>query len=337
MFLRKNGRRIYLLHSYRDGRGQVCQRRVGNFVDSADLERQLADLPTRCPEIASGDLSKLRGQAEDLLAGIEVKPARGAERIRRATRTLLRLLAEENADTLSVVSGELQTLKARLCQTAESHEQASEIQAETEEKLRSQALAARSRLSPRRRRLDPTEATALPHVIATYRLADFLSRQGRLQESAEVFEQLVCPTAATRLAYGAVLHKLGRRAEALEQYSRVPRAFAYRHYNSASACWEEGRPEEALVHLLHGLMREPQVVEALERSEKGLLVKQGGVYWEIFGDLWTSGGRRFVLNVCSQLIVKWRLREALARGVQVRNLVPVRSRAWFLAKVLKAN
>ena len=329
MFLRKKGCRVYLLHSYRDGRGQVRQRRLGHFVDKAGLERQLTDLLKRCPEIANQEFSQLREQAENLLTDLEVKPARGAERIRRATRTLLRLLAEEDAETLRDVAGDLQMLQARLDGTKPSED--------SEQGLRSQALAARSRLSPRRRRFDLTEATALPHVQASYRLADFLARQGRLQESAEMFEQIVCPTMATRLAHGAVLHKLGRRAEALEQYSQVPRLFAYRHYNSASACWEEGRPEEALVHLLHGLMREPQVVEALKRSEKGLLVKQGGDYWGVFGDLWTSGGRGFVLNVCSKLLVRWRLREALDRGVQVRNLVPVRSRAWFMKEVLKAD
>lgn len=364
MFLRKKGQRIYLLHSYRDGRGQVCHRRLGHFADRASLERQLADLHTSCPEFGGEALSKLRTQAEDLLVDFKARSVGGAERIRRATRALLTLLAEQDAETLTEVADELQTLQARLGPTERAQapgateqvwdlgetdqskvqgatEQAQELgattepsQEETEESLRSQARAARSRLSPRRRRMDPTEPTALPYVEATHRLAEYLVTQGRLLESAEVFEQLVCSTSKTQLAYGAVLHKLGRRQEALEQYSRVPRAFAYRHYNAASACWEEGCPEAALDHLLRGFMRDPEVVEALKRHERRNPDRQGGEYWAMFGDLWSSGGRSFMLNVCSQLLVRWRRRQAQDRGVVARNLIPVRSREWFLAKVL---
>ena len=326
MFLRKQGRRVYLLHSYRDGRGRVCQRRLAHFVDAVSLERQLADLPTRCPDIDSKAISKIREQAEDLLPKVEVKSVSRAERIRRATRALLTLLAE--GENPGEVAGELELLRVRL-----SVAPAKQAGTETEENLREQVLATRGHISARRRRLDPTEAMARPYIDATNRLANFLIRQNRPQESAEILEQRVslCPTADARLTYGAVLHRLGRRTEALEQYSLVPKGLAYRHYNSAAACWGEGLQEQAMVHLLHGLMRDPQVVEGLKLSKKG---EPRQDYWHEFGDLWTEAGRRFVLAVCSQLLVRWRLREALNRGVQVRNLVPVRSRAWFLEKVL---
>jgi len=37
MFIRKHGRRYLILHSYRDGRGKVCQRRLGHFWDEGGL------------------------------------------------------------------------------------------------------------------------------------------------------------------------------------------------------------------------------------------------------------------------------------------------------------
>ena len=65
MPFRKSGR---ILHSYRDGRGLACQRRL------AILWTRRAWSGLRCPEAAIADLSQLRDQAANLQEGLEAKP-----------------------------------------------------------------------------------------------------------------------------------------------------------------------------------------------------------------------------------------------------------------------
>lgn len=92
MFLRQMGRRILILHSYRDGLGKVCQRRLGHFLDSTSLEKQLDELPGRCPEFA-GEWVRLRQRAQALLDS--TRPLQPRERqARKAIQTLLNWLAE---------------------------------------------------------------------------------------------------------------------------------------------------------------------------------------------------------------------------------------------------
>ena len=151
-----------------------------------------------------------------------------AQRIRRTARLLSTYLAEES-DPEVWHHRELAALRAKLPEAG-----LDEVE---------QALG---RLSPRRRRFDPSEVEAQPYREALDKRADLLLQEGQLAEGAEVLHERVqrCPTSAARLSYGAVLHKLGRVPEAMEQYSRVPFYDSYRHFNCAASSWREERPDE---------------------------------------------------------------------------------------------
>ena len=185
MFIRKHGRRYLILHSYRDGRGKVCQRRLGYFLDAAGLQRQLAELPVRCPDLADG-LDGLRNRGQAILGDgspCEAAPQR-AQRIRRAARLLSTYLAEESEpEVWRECNDELAALRSKL------------PAAEMDEVER-----ARGRLSPRRRRFDPSEVEAQPYREALDKRAAELAQEGRLAESAEVLSERIqrCPTSAAR-------------------------------------------------------------------------------------------------------------------------------------------
>ena len=318
MFLRKRGRRFLILHSYRDGRGKVCQRRLGDFVDAAGLSRELLELPRRLPEMEPF-LARLQVQGEAMLSqrtsGCS-EPEQRAQRIRRTARLLSTYLAEEgDPEVLRQVAAELHDLQVKLPAQ------------ETNPLNRS-----RARLSPRRRRYDPSDPQAQPYLQALDQEAEQLTEQSRLAEGAEVLAERVkrCPTAEARLAYGALLLKLGRGEEAVEQFGRVADCYGARHYNCAAVSWSRNKPEEALVHLLRGLTREPEVMTALERIEKGKAIVQPTDYWQRFGDLWPPEARAFALRICSQTLVRHSMNNTLRRGVQVRELIPASSRAWLL-------
>ena len=322
MFLRKMGRRVLILHSYRDGRGKVCQQRLGHFVDAPGLERHLASLPQRCPDIHL-DAIKLRAQAKRLLSDA-AQPAAAeerAQRIQRATRRLLNYLAEEeDPEVLLEAKPDLELLQAHL------GEPGKEEQADLRR--------TRSQLSPRRRRFDSGESKAQDYLEALEGLAGRLSFPDHVELLAEAAR--AHPTADSRLAYGAALQKLGRPDEALKQYGRVPNCYSYRYFNSAAACWQQERPDEALVHLLRGFLLESQVVDALQRLQKGKVPLRGGGYWEEFGELWPAEARSFACAVCAEQLVRFRLNKAFERKVLVRQLVPASSRVWLLERGLAA-
>ena len=56
MFFRQMGRKILLLHSYRDGTARVCQRRLAHFGSVEEARTQVADpgwqqtFPERYPD-----------------------------------------------------------------------------------------------------------------------------------------------------------------------------------------------------------------------------------------------------------------------------------------------
>ena len=360
MFLRKRGRRFLVLHSYRDGRGKVCHRRLGHFCDRAGMDRLLVQLPERFPRPVD-ELTRLREQAEAELGesaegasgergwgGVGVRAAsERAERLRRATRALLTMLAEEDdPQVLDSLRGDLDELGTRIGaparerieeQLAEADLQLAEGKLdEAERGFRELVQVTRSRLPPRRRRLDPSEPEVANYLRSVERLHEILEKKGRLAEGAEVVAEAVerCPTPQGRLTYGWLLQRLGRPQQALEQYARVPMREAERHYNSASACWQSGDYDEALVHLLRGLTRAPQVVEALGRMAKGKQVWRGDHYWRLYGDVWPQAARRFVLAIASQHLVRHNLRLAREKPGQVRNLVLAHSRVWLLERGL---
>jgi tetratricopeptide (TPR) repeat protein len=349
MFVRKLGRRVLMLHSFRDGRGKVCQRRLGHFCDAAGLERQLAEFPERYPEFA-GEVDKLRAQGQALLGDeMAVGQQRRVDRVGKAIRSLLAWLAEEDdprvvhslATELGQLQARLQGLGAdefdRPIAQAEEQIVAGDLKG-AEESLRGLARATRSALPARRRCFDPGQAHIRPHLQVLDRLGDVLARQARLSESAQVMAERVkcCPTATARLTYGSLLQKLGRHSEAAQQYQCVPDGQGERHYNLASLCWQQGQADEALVHLLRGLLRDPHTMEALARMDQGKSVWRGGQYWESFGDLWSGPARQFALAICRQMLVRRKLDLAQQKGVRVRNLVPARSRVWLLERGLAA-
>jgi tetratricopeptide (TPR) repeat protein len=337
-----------MLHSYRDGRGKVCQRRLGHFCDAAGLDRQLAELPGRCPEFA-GEVDKLRARGQALLSDGWAGGQPRVERMRAAIRSLLRGLAEEkDPEVMGLLAAELEPLRARLegrgpnefdRPLAEAEEQIHTGDLEgAERNLGELVRATRGLLPPGRQCFDPSELQVWPHLQALELLGHVLTRQDRLPEAARVMAERVrrCPTAPARLRYGSLLQKLGRPAEALQQYQCLPDAEADGHYHLASLRWQQGLPEEALVHLLRGLLRDPYPMEALARMEGGKSVWRGDRYWNQYGDLWTAPARRFAVFICRQHLVRRKLRLARERGVKVRSLVAPSSRVWLVQRGLQA-
>ena len=112
MFLSPSGRKILVLHSYRDSLGRVRQRRLGSFSDRAGMEQQWDQLEQHFPRQLRR-LAQLRQQAEAMLEKLEPKSqARPREReaeARRHARALLRLLQQG-----SLKGPEFTALQARL-------------------------------------------------------------------------------------------------------------------------------------------------------------------------------------------------------------------------------
>lgn len=339
MYLRKQGRRIYLLHSYRDGQGNVRQRRLGNFSDLPGWHRQRVELPLRCPEFRE-ELDKLHEQAEAML---ETQPAvrqpqARIKALRGLIRTLLTKLAEEeDEEVLASLSSDLQQLSARVGQGAEAeqHTQQGDFE-EAETNLGKLVLASRAALPARRQTFDPSDDKARPYLEALDRLGEVFQQQSQWQEAVEVLEERVrsCPTPPARLLYGSLLQRLGRRQEAVEQYLRLPNSDPDRHYNLASAFWQEGRHDEALVHLLRGFTWSREPVRALERIQQGKPALQNTEYWQSYGAFWDEPGRRFILAIAAQPWVRRRLR--IVQGTRVRSLISAHSRIWLLRRGLEA-
>lgn len=115
----------------------------------------------------------------------------------------------------------------------------------------------------------------------------------------------------------------------MDQYSRVPFYDSYRHFNAAAASWQLQRPEEALVHLLRGVTRDTETMDALIRAQRSKAVLRGEEYWREFADLWPEEARRFAANICADKLVRFSLTKMFHRGVLVRELVSAHSRALW--------
>lgn len=332
MFLHRHRNQIYLLHSQRDGRGRVRQRRLGQ-LNISDLERCLRGWDDWCSQFSQRypdilvNWAKVREQAEKLVlvhppaakSADQARPTPAVARIRRALQKLLTALENQGRpEVLAQLGPEIGELEARLFQTAGGLDEDSE-----EGLARRQLREARRNLPPGRRIFDPGDVQAQPYLHALDRLSAWLAGQGRLEESAVLLAERLqaCPAGPGRAAYGAVLQRLGRFGEALEQYETLPNREAVRHYNVASIHWQEQQPERCLARLLRAVVCDQQPARALAELEKGKSPLSGADYWDKFGQLWDAAGRRFILGTCDQMLVRWLLRRMRERGVRVRELV----------------
>jgi len=105
------GRRILILHSYRDGRGAVCQHQPGHFTDLAGLETKLEELPRRFPDFKC-DTNRLRARAQELLSVAKEPRATSTKQACKALQTLLKWLGEGR--DVQDLGPELATLRVRL-------------------------------------------------------------------------------------------------------------------------------------------------------------------------------------------------------------------------------
>ena len=332
MYLRKKGRRIVLLHSYRDGRQRVRQMRLGHLEQDQALDH-LDDIAWRRDfELRNSDLKldwdRLRAQAVALidpdLAPLH-RPER-AERIEQILKTLLQLLNHEDDDKVLARVAEAVRLRrrckrARFERAQECIEQGNFKAAESE--LKDLVAQTRAPLPARRRRFDPDDAQAAPYLKAQAMLSQVLREQGKDEECAWVQAKLTncCPTREALRDMGAVLQRMGYPEAAMAQYERVARWDSWRHYNLASAAWQQDRKLDALTHLLRGMSRGVEVTEALEHLEAGRKPGRGADYWHRYGSLWNQRARQFFLAVSREMLVRVRLRQAAERRVQVRDLV----------------
>ncbi|MCE7869524.1 hypothetical protein DYH09_04000 [bacterium CPR1] len=127
MFLVQKGKKIVLLHSYRDGAGRPRQRRVLDFQDRAALHRSLSQsgweglktqLELRYPQVVI-DWKRLRRQAFELVGSTNEernKPGRleRLHRIKQVASKLTDLLdREDDPQVLRLARLELRALEAR--------------------------------------------------------------------------------------------------------------------------------------------------------------------------------------------------------------------------------
>ncbi len=338
MFLRRSGRRILLLHSYRDGRDQVCQMRLGHLLEEEALER--FDCPDWKAEIEAS-LPRLRVKWSHLRERLVLLLASGGERLRRACKredmveerlkALLRALAyETDSKVLDRVAAVVQD-RAR-CQRA-SWGRAEECLDQGDLKAAEQEL--RDLVARGRAQLAPPEVKS--YLLAQARLGQLLLQQGRFRECAEVERQRAacCPTREACLDLGAVLQRQGMLEAAAAQYARLPRRSAWRHYNLASAALQAERYEEGLWHLLRGFGRGRGEVFALRHLEAGRPPGFGREYWDRYGHLWGERARRFFLVARAEPLVGSRICRADERGKLPRDLVKGWSFDRLLERVLK--
>ena len=310
MFLRKMGRRYLLLHSQRMGDGRVRQRRLGHFEQVAELRQSLscgrwcADFERKFPWI-SVNWGRVREQAERLP---EVAPRADREqRIALLKRNLLNLLREEGPEATREFLREVE----------------------------SQAQEVRSALPARRRRFESSEPSACEYFQALEAQAEELRAENRLEESATVLREWVAAAGSpeARLAYGGVLQQLGRLAEAREQFSCLVRWDSRRHYQLAALASLQQQHEEALGHLLQGLLLDRPVGDALVRLWADKQPVRGGEYWERYGHLWSEWSQAFFLSIYRQPVVRLRLRLVVDRGVHVHEVLSEHSRRLLLKRI----
>jgi len=341
MFLRKRHQRYVLLHSYRDGRGRVRQRRLGHFEGKDALARHLqperwqqwkAAFVEEHPEV-NVDWQRLQIQAQKFVDDSDPADKPGAltkrrtsrksreEKIEQHLRALTSLLEQESQPEF------LQRIVPKLEQLL------SEVVPLNDElgSLRKRLHQERAKLPPKRS-FHPTDPQVVPYLEALHPLLQALEGDGQWDECARLLAQRVhrCPCPQAFADFGAILQLLGRVDEAIEQYECIPNREAVRHYNLASCCFQAGRTEQALEHLLRALNRDRTVADTLKRMEKGHAVDP---YWQRYGRLWSQKARSFLQQVYRQFPVRRRLRQVGERGVQARSLLSVRARGYVLSKL----
>ena len=138
-----------------------------------------------------------------------------------------------------------------------------------------------------------------------------------------------------RLAYGGVLQELGRLEEAREQFSCLDRWDYRRHYQLAALASLQREHDQALCHLLQGLLLNCPVGDALVRLRAHKQPARGGDYWESYGHLWSEWSQAFFLSVYRQTVVRVQIGLLVERGVHVHEVLPDSTRRWLLKRILE--
>ncbi len=328
MFLRKRGRRVLLLHSYRDGQGRVCQARLGHFLEVDEARRCLyepawrEDFAGRFPgvKVDWARVTRQVGAIPENSPG-PARPRPLKVRLDEALRTFLHLWARvEDADLAHQVADVLRD-RLRLAERDDSD-------------LEARQWRARARLEPRR--TDFHDGAADEYIQTLESRAGELKTQGRLQEACQVLEEIAQsqPTFERRADYAAALQVLGRTEEAIAEYERISRKSAVRFYNLASIYCRDGRMDKALGNVMSAMLRDRHPAKALECQRAGRPPAHGLEYWDRFGHLWDPVGRWFVLGIYSQLLVRSRLNKAAEKRQIPRELVTGKARRLLLQRVL---
>lgn len=328
MFLRKRGRRVLLLHSYRDGQGRVCQARLGHFDEVEEARRCLRepawreDFARRFPHVKV-EWDRVTRQAADTPKN-PAKASRSrplAVRLDEALSTLLRLWAQVEDVRLNEQIADV--LRDRLG-----------LAERDDRDLETQQWRARARLDPRRS--DFRDGAADDYIQTLESRADELKTQGRLQEACQVLQEIAHsqPTAERQADHAAALQILGRTDEAIVEYERISRSSAVRYYNLASIYCKDGRMDKALGNVMSAMLRDRQTAKVLECQRAGRPPARGLEYWDKFGHLWDPVGRWFMLGAYSQPLVRSRLNKAAENRRTPRELVTGKARNLLLQRVL---
>jgi len=311
MFFRQVGRKILLLHSYRDGTGRVCQRRLAHFGDLEEARGQLADpawqqaFQERYPDLGldgPGLCRKVEALQPSEPPRRPQSPRLNHQKAESALNTLRRLCEQDPELKASIAAGLLQIVQSQ-----------PEEEAEVKVRLR--------QTPPQRKELED--------------LAERLQSEDRLEECCQVRAQLVArfPEEKSWADYGEMLQRLGRDEQALQQYAKLPRKKSLRHYQMASVLIGQQRLSEGLQHLGLGMNRNRDIADALVRIEKGHKPHKGGEYWERYGELWKAPARQFFLAVYKQSLVKMTLARAENLGVHRRRLFSSLASAAVLGRI----
>lgn len=331
MFWRKVGRRYHLIHSYRDGRGKVCQLKVRQFLDAESLERQLArwgelerELRALHPRV---DGERLRAQAEQALREADPPGVDRAARARELCRQLRRLVDDDPglAPLVERALSREQPSEKGLSRARELLQDGHCVEAERalvklRRRWRGLVPAGRRPMLAERERLEPYNRT-LSLLAEVYR------RRGRFRRAVEVGAERVRldPSPDALLDWSEALHRGGDPQAALEAVRRVPATDRRRFYHEAAALLELGREREALQPLLRAMARDRKPAQELRRV--------GSPYWERYGPLWGPSARDFLRRVEKELMVRVRLTWLESDGRRITRLVPRHAQAVLRARL----
>lgn len=312
MFLRRMGQKILMLHNYRDGTGKVRQLRVADFAGAHEAVRQLGDrkwlqaLKEHYPDLKFDHTLLERARDwQDTPAPKRIQKRCGSRLTIQSTLLTLQRLLEQARDP---------ELKERVLRQLSSTSVAG-----PEVQLREEV---RTTQPPRRTCWHPDDPSAAAHRLAMHQLVEHYRSSGQLEEACAAQAGLAraFPGRQAWLDHGVLLQRLGRWDEAIRQYSRLPYRHSLRHYQIASAICARGNPEESLENVFRALTWDRDVAEGLLKIEKGLEPWKGAEYWQRYGDLWTAAGRKFLLAVYNQSLVKMGLGRAARLGIKPRRL-----------------